>query len=147
MHFMKFLAPPPPPANQQDPSVQRGSQVFNQVGCALCHTQVLRTGRSPVPALDRKPVVLFSDLSLHNMGDGLADGIAQGDARGNDWRTAPLWGLGSRIFFLHDGRTQDLAEAIRAHGSRNSEATRVVDGFNGLPATAKQDLLNYLRSL
>jgi CxxC motif-containing protein (DUF1111 family) len=87
------------------------------------------------------------------MGPGLADGVSQGQAGGRDFRTAPLWGLGKRIFFLHDGRTTDLLEAIQAHrsGSRQSgdasEANEVVSRFNGLPEGAKQDVLNFLRSL
>jgi CxxC motif-containing protein (DUF1111 family) len=144
--FMRFLAAPLQ-RNAGDASVQRGGAAFAEIGCALCHTQVLQTGRSSVAALSNKPVALYSDLLLHNMGDALNDGINQGDARGADWRTAPLWGLGARIFFLHDGRTQDLAEAIRIHGSRNSEANRVVDSYNALSADRKEDLLNFLRSL
>jgi CxxC motif-containing protein (DUF1111 family) len=87
------------------------------------------------------------------MGPGLADDIRQGEANGDEFRTAPLWGLGQRIFFLHDGRTTDLIEAIQAHksaGNRRfgpSEANDVVDHFNALSETEKQDLLNYLRSL
>ncbi len=145
MHFMKFVAPPP--TNPQDPSAQRGAQAFTQLGCGMCHTPTLQTGRNPVAALDRKPVTLYSDLVLHNMGDVLADGVNQGDARGADWRTAPLWGLGARLFFLHDGRTQDLAEAIRAHAGRGSEANTVINNYNALSAQAKQDLLNFLRTL
>ncbi|HXJ37711.1 MAG TPA: di-heme oxidoredictase family protein [Bryobacteraceae bacterium] len=146
MHFMKFSAPPPP-SSPQDPSVQRGADAFSQIGCALCHTPVLQSGNAGVAALRNKPVALYSDLSLHNMGTALNDGINQGRARGADWRTAPLWGLGARLFFLHDGRTQDLAEAIRFHASRGSEANQVVDNYNALSADAKQDLLNFLRSL
>ncbi|HEX7786085.1 MAG TPA: di-heme oxidoredictase family protein, partial [Methylomirabilota bacterium] len=84
---------------------------------------------------------------------GLADDIVQGAARGDEFRTAPLWGLGKRIFFLHDGRTNDLLEAIRAHRSDGnskfgpSEANAVIDRFNRLDDRAKQDVLNFLRSL
>ena len=81
------------------------------------------------------------------MGDRLNDGIAQGDARGDDWRTAPLWGLGQRLYFLHDGRTRDLTDAIRQHDSQNSEARQVVANFNGLGPQQLQDLLAFLRSL
>jgi CxxC motif-containing protein (DUF1111 family) len=90
---------------------------------------------------------VYSDLLLHRMGAGLADGVRQGNAQGDDWRTAPLWGLGQRLFFLHDGRTSDLTEAIQAHASQNSEANGVVAGFNALSANAKQDLLNFLGAL
>ena len=89
----------------------------------------------------------FSDFALHNMGTGLADGIMQGEAGGQDWRTAPLWGVGQRIFFLHDGRTTDLLQAIMQHASPGSEANVVINNFNMLAAQSKQALLAYLRSL
>ena len=94
-----------------------------------------------------QPVNLFSDLLVHDMGVGLADGVSQGAANGREFRTAPLWGLGQRIFFLHDGRTSDLVSAIRAHSSRYSEANTVVSNYVSLPEWQKQDLLNFLRSL
>ena len=81
------------------------------------------------------------------MGTGLADGVSQGSATGREFRTAPLWGLGQRIFFLHDGRTSDLFSAIRAHASTGSEANGVVSDFLKLSEPSKQDLLNFLRSL
>jgi CxxC motif-containing protein (DUF1111 family) len=90
---------------------------------------------------------------LHFMGPGLADGVTQGQAEPGEFRTAPLWGLGQRIFFLHDGRTTDLLEAIQAHqsgSSRNSdasEANAVIQMFNDLLEPQKQDILNFLRSL
>ena len=96
---------------------------------------------------------LFSDLALHAMGPGLADGIRQGNAAGDEFRTAPLWGLGQRVFFLHDGRTSDLIEAIRAHASAGSgqfgpsEANAVIRRAAQLSSTEQQNLLNFLRSL
>ena len=90
---------------------------------------------------------LFSDLAIHRMGQALNDGITQGDAQGQDWRTAPLWGLGDRLFLLHDGRTRDLLEAIRLHDSPGSEAHAVIQTFQSLTADQKQDVLNFLRSL
>jgi CxxC motif-containing protein (DUF1111 family) len=81
------------------------------------------------------------------MGSGLADGVSQGAASGDEFRTAPLWGLGQRLFFLHDGRTADVPQAIEAHASQGSEANSVVGAFNALSDSAKQDLLNFLRSL
>jgi CxxC motif-containing protein (DUF1111 family) len=87
------------------------------------------------------------------MGRNLADDIVQGEAEPDEFRTAPLWGLGQRIFFLHDGRTKDLVEAIQAHRSGPSvkypasEANGVIDRYNGLSERQKQDLLNFLRSL
>jgi CxxC motif-containing protein (DUF1111 family) len=81
------------------------------------------------------------------MGSGLADGITQGLAGPNEFRTAPLWGIGQRIFFLHDGRTSDLIEAILAHQSQGSEANIVIGNFQSLTNAQEQDLLNFLRSL
>src|SRR5256885_13220175 len=89
--------------------------LFGEIGCALCHTPTLNTGNSAVAALRNQPVNLFSDLLVHDMGPGLADGITQGQAGPREFRTAPLWGLGQRLFFLHDGRTADLRAALPAH--------------------------------
>ncbi|MBL8526202.1 MAG: hypothetical protein JNL68_00810, partial [Burkholderiales bacterium] len=98
-----------------------------------------------------KNVNLYSDLAVHNMGPGLADGVSQGQAGPQEFRTAPLWGLGQRIWFLHDGRTSDLLEAIQWHASGSSrsasEANAVVARFNQLSPSQQQDLLNFLRSL
>jgi CxxC motif-containing protein (DUF1111 family) len=153
--FMRFLAPPQPSPDTPGgtASIGRGRLLFGTIGCALCHTPTLRTGWSSVAALQNQPVNLFSDLLLHDMGPGLADNIMQGQAGGDEFRTAPLWGLGQRIFFLHDGRTSDLLEAIRAHqsfggwGVPPSEANGVVHRFNTLNESQKQDVLNFLRSL
>ena len=81
------------------------------------------------------------------MGRDLDDAISQGDAATDEFRTAPLWGVGQRLFFLHDGRTSNLVDAIAAHASQGSEATQVVNGFRALPPQMQQDLLNFLRSL
>jgi len=143
--FMRMLAPPTPAPGT--PSIVRGRSLFNQVGCTLCHTPILTTGTTAIAALSNKQVDLFSDLLLHQMGKGLADGIVQGNAGPAEFRTAPLWGLGQRIFFLHDGRTADLLEAIGQHQSPGSEANNVIRIFNGLPQTQKQHILNFLRSL
>jgi CxxC motif-containing protein (DUF1111 family) len=153
--FMRFLAAPQPSPDTPGGAVSigRGRALFTSVGCALCHTPALMTGPSAVPALDRQTVNLYSDLLLHNMGAGLADDILQGAAGPDEFRSAPLWGLGQRLFFLHDGRTGDLAEAIQDHRSpatlryQASEANVVVDRFRVLPENQKQDLLNFLRSL
>lgn len=153
--FMRFLAPPKPSADKPGgaPSLTKGRNLFGTVGCAQCHTPSLRTGNSTVAAMRNQNVGLYSDLVVHDMGPGLADGVSQGQAGPREFRTAPLWGLGQRLFFLHDGRTSDLLAAIAAHKSgsardRNaSEANLVVSKFNGLTEPQKQDLLNFLRSL
>lgn len=140
--FMRYLAPPPPP-----PPPSNGSALFNSVGCSLCHTPQLTTGKSESAALSQQPVVLFSDLALHHMGQTLNDGITQGLAQGDQFRTAPLWGLADRIFLLHDGRTTDLTQAIEAHSSAGSEANAVIANYQALQPQQKQALLNFLRSL
>lgn len=153
--FQRFLAPPAPSPDTPGgaTSVSNGRSLFVSTGCALCHTPTLTTGNSTVAALRNQPVNLFSDVLVHAMGPGLADNIVQGGAQGDEFRTAPLWGLGQRIFFLHDGRTTNLIEAIQAHQSAGdatfgpSEANAVIDNFNKLPEGKKQDLLNFLRSL
>jgi CxxC motif-containing protein (DUF1111 family) len=143
--FMRFLAPPG--RGPSTSSTSNGQALFNSVGCALCHTPSMTTVSNVTAALSNKPVNLFSDLLVHNMGAGLADGIAQGAATGNEFRTAPLWGLGQRLFFLHDGRTNDLTVAIGAHASAGSEANGVMANYNSLTLPQKQDLVNFLRSL
>src|SRR2546426_4866194 len=153
--FQRFLAPPTPSTNTPGgpDSINNGRSLFVSVGCALCHTPTLKTGDSTVAALANQPVNLFSDLLLHNMGPGLADEILQGQAQGDEFRTSPLWGLGKRIFFLHDGRTDDLLVAIQEHKSAGnlkfgpSEANAVINNFNQLNEGKKQDVLNFLRSL
>jgi CxxC motif-containing protein (DUF1111 family) len=147
--FMRFLAPPTPSATLPggSTSINTGKSVFNAVGCVQCHTASFTTGKSAVAALRYKPVPLYSDLLVHDMGVGLADGVSQGSASGREFRTAPLWGLGQRIFFLHDGRSADLISAIKAHASSGSEATGSVMLYNALSEARKQDLLNFLRSL
>jgi CxxC motif-containing protein (DUF1111 family) len=128
-------------------SIADGHEQFRSVGCALCHTETLTTGPSPFESLNNATFHPFSDLALHEMGRNLGDGVVQGAASGNEFRTAPLWGLGQRIFFLHDGRTKDLLEAIAAHQSQDSEANGVIRNFNALMDAQKQDILNFLRSL
>ncbi len=98
-------------------------------------------------ALQNVKTFLFSDLALHHMGSGLADGITQGNAGPDQFRTSPLWGVGQRVFFLHDGRTANLVEVILDHESPASEANRVVETFEGLSMTYKQNLILFLRSL
>jgi CxxC motif-containing protein (DUF1111 family) len=147
--FMRFLAPRVPSTDEPGgaSSINNGKKRFHQVGCTACHTPTLRTGHSTVAALDNKDVNLYSDLAIHDMGTGLADEISQGQAKGREFRSAPLWGLGQRLFFLHDGRTKDLVQAIREHRSQGSEANGVVGQFFRLRAKDQQDLLNFLRSL
>jgi CxxC motif-containing protein (DUF1111 family) len=153
--FMRFLEPPTPAkefAGATAQSISNGRRVFDRVGCALCHTPSLRTGnQSDLSTLNRRDAVLYSDLLLHHMGPKLADGISQGHAGPDSFRTAPLWGIGQRVFFLHDGRTTDLLVAIQDHasdgGDFHSEADAVIDDFHELSPAEQQDLVKFLRSL
>jgi len=153
--FMRFLAPPVPSTTEPGGyvSITSGRTLFTTVGCAHCHTPSMTTGNSPIAALRYRTANLFSDIALHKMGPGLADDIIQGQAEPDEFRTAPLWGLGKRIFFLHDGRTTDLLQAVHEHRSAGnakfgpSEANQVINLFDALLPSQQQDLLNFLRSL
>src|SRR5204862_3347594 len=151
MGFMRFLDQPKPACGGTGQpscsSAGNGGALFNSIGCALCHTPSLTTGLSPVAALNQTPANLFSDLAVHHMGTGLADFVNQGSAGPDEFRTAPLWGLGQRAFFLHDGRTSDLLQAILAPHSSGSEASGVIAAFQLLSTQHQQDILNFLRSL
>ena len=126
-----------------------GQVVFTKIGCANCHTPLLTTTASEFTpaALSGVKANLFSDLALHRMGAGLADGITQGNAGPDQFRTSPLWGVGQRVFFLHDGRTSNLVDAILQHESPGSESNRVIENFERLALTDKTNLIVFLRSL
>lgn len=169
MRFMDAPQPDPHPSA----SAQRGRGVFQQIGCALCHTPKMQTGGAngiggPAnsPVLIDRPVNLFSDLLVHHMGPRLADDVIQGNAGVDEFRSTPLWGVGQRIFFLHDGRTSDLLQAILLHASGDgnndrddavagdanthvqpSEANAVIANFRNLSVADQQAVLDFLRSL
>lgn len=163
--FMRQLAPPEPVP--LSPSALRGQRLFGTgnsnpgIGCFLCHTPTMVTGpRHETEALQNLKADLYSDLLIHHMGTGLADNVTQGLAQGDMFRTTPLWGIGKRMFFLHDGRTSDLLAAINAHAAPStedhghdgnnyppSEATAVMQRFSALPPGDKQAILDFLRSL
>ncbi|HUO13497.1 MAG TPA: di-heme oxidoredictase family protein [Verrucomicrobiae bacterium] len=143
--FSRLSAPPTPgPSNS---STQAGAALFVSVGCSLCHSPSLKTGPSIYTGMSNVTYNPYSDFALHHLGKGLEDGITQGAATSDMFRTAPLWGLGQRLFFMHDGRTTDLIQAIQAHNSTGSEAVQVMKKFNKLTPTQMQDMLNFLRSL
>jgi CxxC motif-containing protein (DUF1111 family) len=156
-NFMRFLAPPTPstqgiPGNPSAQSIANGQSLFTQVHCSLCHTPALQTGTSSFAAgLNNQGAALYSDLLVHHMGSGLADNVSQGTAGPDEFRTAPLWGLGQRLFFLHDGRATSsnggLLKAIQDHAGSGSEANGVIKLFQQLNSQQQQDLLNFLRSL
>jgi CxxC motif-containing protein (DUF1111 family) len=132
----------------------------------LCHSDLLTTTTSATPELSNASFSPFSDFALHVMDPTLADGVTQGQAGPAQFRSAPLWGIGQRLFFMHDGRANDLLTAIQDHAptagtttnnncaaTPNNEACQVIVLFNSLPATSsggsasQQDILNFLRSL
>jgi len=157
--FSRLSAPPAPAPTTS--SQQSGQALFTSVGCALCHSPSLTTATSIFTGMSAVTYQPFSDFALHHMGSTLADGITQGQAGPDQFRTAPLWGLGQRLFFLHDGRTSNLIQAIQAHtcssgsggthgsGNQNctSEAQAVVRQFFNLNLSQQQAILNFLRSL
>jgi CxxC motif-containing protein (DUF1111 family) len=134
--FVAALPVPSPRASDLPSLVTRGELVFNASGCVACHTAGLPTAQGEAR--------LYSDLLLHDMGPALDDGVTQGDAVGRDWRTSPLWGLGSRVRFLHDGRARSVTAAIQAHGG---EAAASVARFRGLADDERAALLAFLGSL
>ena len=141
-NFMRLLAPPSRAA--ETAQTRRGEAVFERIRCAQCHTPKLKTGINSVAALSQRDVPLFSDLLLHNLGTGLADGIQQGSAKGDEFRTAPLWGLRYRKFLLHDGRAETIEDAIFAH---SGEAEKAMERFSGLQTDDRNDLISFLKSL
>jgi cytochrome c peroxidase len=166
--FMRFLDGPKPAAFSD--SAERGQALFGAgpdhpgIGCAACHTPTMVTpARSETAALQNLTVHAYSDLLTHHMGKRLADDITQGLAMGDMFRSTPLWGVGQRRFFLHDGRTDDLLTAIdehfslpadcdddrRAHSScyGPSEANAVIARFKALPPDDQQAILDFLRAL
>jgi CxxC motif-containing protein (DUF1111 family) len=149
--FMRLLAPPTPSTTTPGGAnaIVSGRNAFVNIGCAVCHTPTINSTQpsNVTSSLGSTPVSAFSDLQIHHMGTGLADNVSQGTAGGDQFRTAPLWGLGQRIFFLHDGRTTNLLTTIQAHASSGSEASEVIANFELLSPANQQDLLDFLRSL
>jgi CxxC motif-containing protein (DUF1111 family) len=154
-NFMRGLAPPPTGsvvlngATVAGSSISNGASLFSSIGCATCHNPTPgSTQKSKITgSLGSAAVNAYSDFEIHHMGTLLTDNVAQGGAGGDQFRTAPLWGLGQRIFLLHDGRTTSLLTAIEDHDSKGSEATSVEENFDNLKSSQQQDLLNFLRSL
>jgi CxxC motif-containing protein (DUF1111 family) len=146
--YLRMLAPPTPGA--MTAARQRGSAVFDSIGCGTCHVPELVTAPHRIAALANRPVRLYSDLLLHDMGPGLADNRPDGDASGSEWRTAPLWGLrlvrqflNGEELYLHDGRARTLEEAILLHGG---EAQGARNRFAALPAADRAALLDFVGS-
>lgn len=138
--------------NQSDPVVTRGRDLFTSLGCNACHTPTFTTGAGAHASLSYQVIHPFSDLLLHDMGDGLADGRPEFLATGTEWRTTPLWGIGlaetvlkgKPATYLHDGRARTLEEAILWHGG---EASTAQNGYKTLAASDRDALIQFLRSL
>jgi CxxC motif-containing protein (DUF1111 family) len=149
--FMRLLAPPVPSTSQPGGAfaIAAGAKLFKAIGCSICHTPTLASTQvsNVTDSLSNAKVNAFSDFEVHHMGNGLADNVSQGGAGGDQFRSAPLWGAGQRIFFLHDGRTNDLLTTIQDHASRGSEANEVIQNFNDLNGSQQQAILDFLRSL
>jgi len=133
-----------------DATVLRGEKLFQQAGCTVCHASTLHTGDSDLPPLAHQTIHPYTDLLLHDMGDGLSDHRPTFDATGNDWRTPPLWGIGlvstvnGHTFFLHDGRARNLTEAILWHGG---EAQTAGENFRHLSKSDRDAFIAFLNSL
>ncbi|TYC52484.1 c-type cytochrome [Rhodobacterales bacterium] len=134
-----------------DPQVLRGKQVFYETGCPACHHPKYVTSRkADNPAHRFQLIWPYTDLLLHDMGEGLADHRPVGDADGREWRTPPLWGIGltetvnSHTQFLHDGRARNLLEAVLWHGG---EAQQARDKVAAMPPEDRRSLIRFLESL
>jgi CxxC motif-containing protein (DUF1111 family) len=146
--YIRMLAPPA--AGALNEPRRRGQELFAQVGCASCHVPEMRTGSSPISAIADRPVRLYSDLLLHDMGEELADDRPDGDANGREWRTAPLWGLrvmrdflAGDAFLLHDGRARSVDEAVSFHGGEGAAARAA---YGALSAEDRAALLDFVES-
>jgi CxxC motif-containing protein (DUF1111 family) len=136
--------------NLDDPDVVAGADLFDSLQCSLCHRPSFVTEDHDITPVSNQTIFPFSDLLLHDMGDGLADGKPDGLATGSEWRTPPLWGIGlveevnGHTFFLHDGRARSLEEAVLWHGGE-AQASR--DSFIALDAQDRSRLISFLESL
>lgn len=140
----------PAPRNQSDPTIQNGKRLFIKIGCEKCHLANLKTGSSPFQFLANQSIQPYTDLLLHDMGDGLSDGRPDFNASGNEWRTPPLWGIGLTLLvnghthFLHDGRARNFQEAILWH---EGEAKTSRDAYKKLQKSERNAILKFILSL
>jgi CxxC motif-containing protein (DUF1111 family) len=137
--------------NVNDPDVQAGSILFNQINCSGCHRPTMMTGPDfNIPQLSGQRIHPYTDVLVHDMGDGLSDDRPDFLANGREWRTQPLWGLGlfqkttGTAFYLHDGRARTIEEAILWH---DGEAAKSKQAFTDLSAKERNQLMKFLNSL
>ncbi|MEM7437360.1 MAG: di-heme oxidoredictase family protein [Myxococcota bacterium] len=149
--FYSSTLAPPTREDYDDPEVLRGREWMRDLGCTSCHRETVQTGEHPeIPELSFQDIRPFTDLLLHDMGEGLSDDRPAFGASGREWRTAPLWGIGrvelvnDHTFFLHDGRARGFAEAILWHGG---EAEESKEAFRNLPEINRAELIRFLESL
>jgi CxxC motif-containing protein (DUF1111 family) len=148
--YLKTLKAPLP-RDENNASVINGKEIFSQIQCATCHTPTLKTGNSPISALSNKEFYPYTDLLLHDMGEGLDDKYTEGFALTSEWKTPALWGLGlskdaqgGTYFLMHDGRARSIDQAILVHGG---EAEQSKIKYTQLSDTEQKDLINFLESL
>lgn len=134
-----------------EPTVLKGKQLFMESDCGKCHVPKLTTGTHPdIAALSNQTIRPYTDLLLHDMGEGLADGRPDYLATGNEWRTPPLWGIGlfqtvnGHTNYLHDGRARNLEEAILWHGG---EAENSKQAYMKLSSSERDAVIQFLNSL
>jgi CxxC motif-containing protein (DUF1111 family) len=154
LHAVKFYAQTlqvPARRNVTNPDVIKGKQLFMAANCGSCHIQTMVTDVNvSFPQVSNQVIHPYTDLLLHDMGEGLADNRPDFDADGREWRTAPLWGVGLFEtvnypgYYLHDGRARTLVEAIMWHGG---EATASKNYFQDLSKADRDALLKFLKSL
>ncbi len=140
----------PAPRDLENESVRRGSLIFEELQCASCHVPSMTTSSNAISAISNQTIYPYSDMLLHDMGEGLADNRPDYLANGNEWKTRPLWGIGltqvvnGHTDFLHDGRAKNITEAILWHGG---EALNAKNMFKELAPSERTDLLNFVNSL
>jgi CxxC motif-containing protein (DUF1111 family) len=142
----------PPRRNLDDEEALKGEKLFASANCVKCHTPTLKTSPyHPLAELRGQTIHPYTDLLLHDMGPGLADNVGEGSASARQWRTTPLWGIGSTAgvsgggeSYLHDGRARNLSEAILWHGG---EAQSSREAFRNMPAADRAALIKFLQSL
>lgn len=154
LNAVKFYAQTlqvPARRNPTDATIKRGEALFVTAKCATCHRQTLTTGVDVArPYLSNQVIHPYTDMLVHDMGPGLADNRPDYLANGQEWRTAPLWGLGLYTavnnpgYYLHDGRARTITEAIMWHGG---EAQRSVNYFTSLSSADRAAMLKFLQSL